>query len=62
MIRILLTSRFLRTRTLACGYAGASALDGGPQPDELVSQPVAPVSEQRTFFLDDFFKAPIRGH
>lgn len=38
------------------------ALDGGPLPIDLVSQPVAPVSEQGTFFLEDFSKAPIQGH
>jgi hypothetical protein len=38
------------------------ALDGDPLPDVLVSQPVPPVSEQGTFFLEDFFKAPIQGH
>ncbi|HEX7839213.1 MAG TPA: hypothetical protein VF469_17165 [Kofleriaceae bacterium] len=38
------------------------ALDGGPLPVDLVSQPVAPVSEQGTFFLEDFNKAPIQGH
>lgn len=38
------------------------ALDGDPLPDVLVSQPVAPVSEQGTFFVEDFFKAPIQTH
>jgi len=38
------------------------AFDGGPLPVELVSQPVAPVAEQGTFSLEDFFKAPIQGH
>jgi hypothetical protein len=38
------------------------ALEGDPLPDVLVSQPVAPVSEQGTFFVEDFFKAPIQTH
>jgi len=38
------------------------ALDGGPLPVELVSEPVAPVKDQGTFFMEDFFKAPIQGH
>ena len=38
------------------------ALDGGPLPEELVQEPVAPVSEQGTFMLEDFFKAPILVH
>jgi hypothetical protein len=38
------------------------ALDGGPLPVDLVEQPVAPVSEQGTFFLEAFFKTPIQGH
>ncbi|HEX8113192.1 MAG TPA: hypothetical protein VF516_35925, partial [Kofleriaceae bacterium] len=35
------------------------ALDGDPLPEVLVSQPVAPVSEQGTFFVEDFFKTSI---
>ena len=38
------------------------ALDGGPLPSELVSEPVAAVKDQGTFFMEDFFKAPIQGH
>ena len=38
------------------------ALDGGPLPEELVQQPVAPVSEQGTFMLEDFAKTPIQVH
>ena len=38
------------------------AFGGDPLPDVLVSQPVAPVSEQGTFFVEDFFKAPIQTH
>jgi len=38
------------------------AIEGGPLPVELVSQPVAPVPEQGTFLLEDFFKAPIQAH
>ncbi|HEY0482443.1 MAG TPA: hypothetical protein VGD37_33210 [Kofleriaceae bacterium] len=38
------------------------AFDGGPLPIELVAQPVAPVAEQGTLFVEDFFKAPIQGH
>jgi hypothetical protein len=38
------------------------ALDGDPLPDVLVQQPVAPVSEQGTFFLEDFFKTQIQTH
>jgi hypothetical protein len=38
------------------------ALLGDPLPDELVQQPVAPVSEQGTFMVEDFFKAPLQGH
>jgi hypothetical protein len=38
------------------------ALEGDPLPEVLVAQPVAPVSEQGTFFVEDFFKAPIQGH
>jgi hypothetical protein len=40
----------------------ASAQRGEPLPLNLVSQPVAPVAEQGTFFVEDFFKAPIAGH
>jgi hypothetical protein len=39
-----------------------SAMRGEPLPVDLVSQPVAPVSEQGTFFVEDFFKTPIAGH
>jgi hypothetical protein len=35
------------------------ALAGDPLPVELVSQPVPPVSQQGTFFMEDFSKAPI---
>jgi hypothetical protein len=38
------------------------AFGGDPLPEVLVSQPVAPVSEQGTFFVEDFFKAPIQTH
>jgi hypothetical protein len=38
------------------------AFEGGPLPEELVSQPVPPISEQGTFFVEDFFKAPIQSH
>ena len=38
------------------------AFDGGPLPIDLVSQPVAPVSEQGTFLLEDFSKPAIQGH
>jgi len=38
------------------------AFEGDPLPDVLVSQPVAPVSEQGAFFMEDFFKAPIQTH
>jgi hypothetical protein len=38
------------------------ALEGGPLPVELVQQPVAPVAEQGTFLIEDFFKDPIQGH
>jgi hypothetical protein len=38
------------------------AFDGGPLPVELVQEPVAPVSEQGTFELEDFFKTPILVH
>jgi hypothetical protein len=35
---------------------------GDPLPDVLVSQPVAPVSEQGTFEIEDFNKPQIQGH
>jgi hypothetical protein len=35
---------------------------GDPLPDVLVSQPVAPVSEQGTFEIEDFHKPQIQGH
>jgi hypothetical protein len=38
------------------------AFDGGPLPEVLVSQPVAPVSEQGAFFVEDFFKAQVQTH
>jgi hypothetical protein len=38
------------------------AFGGDPLPEVLVSQPVAPVSEQGSFFVEDFFKAPIQTH
>jgi hypothetical protein len=38
------------------------AFQGGPIPEVLVAQPVAPVAEQGAFMIDDFFKAPIQGH
>ena len=38
------------------------AIDGGPLPIELVSQPVAPIAEQGTFMMEDFFKTPIQSH
>ncbi len=38
------------------------AFEGDPLPDVLVSQPVAPVSEQGAFLVEDFFKAPIQTH
>jgi hypothetical protein len=38
------------------------AFDGGPLPEVLVSQPVAPVSEQGTFFMEDVFKAQVQTH
>jgi len=40
----------------------AKAMQGGPLPDELVSLPVAPVSQQGTFFIEDFFKSSIACH
>jgi hypothetical protein len=38
------------------------AFGGDPLPEVLVAQPVAPVSEQGAFFVEDFFKAPIQTH
>ena len=38
------------------------ALEGDPLPIELVQEPVAPVSEQGTFLLEDFNKTPILVH
>jgi hypothetical protein len=40
----------------------AVAQRGEPLPRDLVSQPVAPVSEQGTFFVEDFFKTSLQGH
>jgi hypothetical protein len=40
----------------------AKAMQGDPLPDQLVSLPVAPVSQQGTFFIEDFFKSAIAGH
>ena len=38
------------------------ALDGGPLPEVLVSQPVPDVAEQGRFQFEDFTKDPITGH
>ena len=38
------------------------AFEGDPLPEVLVAQPVAPVSEQGTFFVEDFFKTQIQTH
>jgi hypothetical protein len=40
----------------------AAALAGKPVPPELAAQPIAPVLQQGTFFIEDFFKSPIQGH
>lgn len=34
----------------------------GSLPAELARQPVPPVTQQGTFFLEDFFKFPVQGH
>jgi hypothetical protein len=38
------------------------ALAGGPIPEEIVQQPVAPIAEQGSFMMEDFFKPQIQGH
>jgi hypothetical protein len=40
----------------------AAALHGLPIPPELAAQPVPPVAQQGTFFIEDFFKDSIQGH